>query len=277
MKKTVILIAAAAMLCACTKENPKTPVAQAEGYGYISVGVDTDVTTKAEVTGTSLASWKATVTQSGSSDASYTGSADGVGNTKFAAGTYTVAVSNYADLNTALSQNSNWGDAYYTGSDNVTVEAGKTTSATVSCGKAQNARFSVNFEDSFTTVVKDDYTVTLSSPKDLTFNKDNKYTTDTNVKWAYFEASTTGQGAVKKTVSYTLTYTLKKEGASQKTKTGTIDLGTAGTQKVFNVSANSNGQINLTISYDDTFTSETAEEVKIDATTGDEVPATPQA
>lgn len=266
MKKTVILIAAAAMLCACTKENPKAPVAQAEGYGYISVGVDTDETTKADVTGTGLASWKATVTKSGSSDASYTGSAVGVGNTKFAAGTYTVAVSNYADLTTAIGGNTEWGDAYYEGSNtNVSVTAGQTTPATVSCGKAKNARFSVNFDSSFTDVVATGYKVEVTSPKSLTFNATNNYAEGT---WAYFTASAT--------VTYTLTYTLKKGGA-EKTKTADIALGTAGTQKVFNVRANSNGQINLTISYDDTFTSETAEEVEIDAATGDEVPATPQA
>lgn len=272
MKKTVILIAAAAMLCACTKENPKAPVTQAEGYGYISVGVDTDETTKADnvTTVTDLSTWTATVTKSDSSDASYTGSADGVGNTKFAAGTYTVEVSNYASLDAANSANSPWGAAYYTGSNtNVSVTAGQTTPATVSCGKAKNARFSVNFEESFTTVVKNDYTVTLSGPKNLTFNKDNKYTTDTNVKWAYFEASTTGEGAVTTTVSYTLTYTLNK-GGDPISKTGTIDLGTAGTQKVFNVRANSNGQINLTISYED-FTSAGDTNLEIDATTGDEV------
>lgn len=270
MKKTVILIAAAAMLCACTKENPKTPVAQAEGYGYISVGVDTDETTKADnvITVTDLSTWTATVTKSGSSEASYNDKADGVGNQKFAAGTYTVAVSNYASLDAANSANSPWGAAYYTGSNtNVSVTAGQTTPATVSCGKAQNARFSVNFEDSFKTVVEDDYTVKLSTPRNLTFNKDNKYTTDTNVKWAYFEASTT--------VRYTLTYTLKKDG-SKKTKTADIALGEAGTQKVFNVKANTNGEITLTITYED-FTGAGDTNLEIDATTGEEVPATSQA
>lgn len=265
MKKTVILIAAAAMLCACTKENPKTPVAQAEGYGYISVGVDTDETTKADnVTVTDLSTWAATVTKSGSSDASYTGNANGVGNQKFAAGTYTVEVSNYASLDAANSANSPWGAAYYTGSNtNVSVTAGQTTPATVSCGKAQNARFSVNFESSFTDVVAAGYKVEVTSPRSLTFNAANNYAAGT---WAYFTASAT--------VRYTLTYTLKK-GGSEKTKTADIALGMSGTQKVFNVRANSNGDINLTISYDDTFTSETAEAVEIDAATGAVV--TPQA
>lgn len=241
MKKTVILIAAAAMLCACTKENPKAPVTQAEGYGYISVGVDTDETTKADdVTVTDLSTWTATVTKSDSSEASYTGYANGVGNTKFAAGTYTVAVKNYADLSTAIGATTAWGDAYYEGSNtSVSVTAGQTTPATVSCGKAKNARFSVNFEKSFKTVVKEGYKVELTAPKTLTFNAANNYAAGT---WAYFTESAT--------VTYTLTYTLNK-GGDPISKTGTIDLGTAGTQKVFNVRANSNGQINLTISYED--------------------------
>lgn len=238
MKKTVILIAAAAMLCACTKENPKTPVAQAEGYGYISVGVDTDVTTKADVAVGDLANWDVTVTpQSGTA---WSGKANNVGNQKFAAGKYTVAVKNYADLTTAIGETTAWGDAYYEGSNtNVSVTAGQTTPATVSCGKAQNARFSVNFEESFKTVVKEGYKVELTAPKTLTFNADNNNAKST---WAYFAASAA--------VNYTLTYTLNK-GGDPISKSGTIDLGAAGTQKVFNVRANSNGQINLTISYDE--------------------------
>lgn len=254
MKKTVILIAAAAMLCACTKENPKAPVTQAEGYGYISVGVDTDETTKADVAVGDLANWFVTVTpQSGTA---WSGKANNVGNQKFAAGKYTVEVKNHENLSTAIGENTEWGDAYYEGSNtSVSVTAGQTTPATVSCGKAKNARFSVNFEDSFTTVVKEDYKVEVSDPKTLTFNA-----TYNNAKstWAYFTESAT--------VTYTLTYTLRKDDAPQPTKTGTIKLGTAGTQKVFNVRANSNGQITLTISYED-FTSAEGEAsvIEIDA------------
>ena len=83
------LFVAATMLSACTNDN----ILDVASYGYLSLGLTTDnkVTTRAVKSVGDLSKWKVKV-----GDTNYTGTSQ-----KFAAGTYTVTASNYADLATA--------------------------------------------------------------------------------------------------------------------------------------------------------------------------------
>lgn len=246
MKKTLTFIAAAAMLCACTKQNGSLAEA---GYGYIDLGLSTDneVVTKAATTVGSLTGWTIKV-----GDKDYKGA-----DQKFAAGTYTLSASNYADEAAAIASNSGWGDAFYSGSTaNVTVTAGQTAEATIACGTAKNARLAVEFAlgSDFT-----DYKVTVSKAgvdAGLVFNAGNASTAK-----AYFTAGQTGIG-------YSIQYKYKN---ADKSITGkTVSLGGAATEKKIRVASNTNGTITITVTRDEVFTGGDNDEITIDAATGEE-------
>lgn len=246
MKKTLIFIAAAAMLCACTKQNGSLAEV---GYGYIDLGLSTDneVVTKAEANVGDLTNW--TVKVGGTS---YTGAGQ-----KIAAGKYTISASNYTDEATAIASNSGWGDAFYSGSTaNVTVTAGQTTEASIACGKAKNARLAVEFAlgSDFT-----DYKVTVTKEgvsNGLVFNTENASTAK-----AYFTAG-------KENIAYSISYTYKEEAKTPINKT--VTLGGAATEKKIRVASNTNGTITITVTRDEEFGDGGSESVTIDAATGAE-------
>lgn len=245
MKKTLTFIAAAAMLCACTKQNGSLAEV---GYGYIDLGLSTDneVVTKAATTVGSLTGWTIKV-----GDKDYTGA-----DQKFAAGTYTLSASNYADEAAAIAHE-DWGDAFYSGSTpNVTVTAGNTTNATIACGTAKNARLAVEFAlgSDFT-----DYKVTVSKEgvdAGLVFNADNA-----NTAKAYFTAG-------KENIAYSISYTYK--GVAKTPINKTVTLGGAATEKKIRVASNTNGTITITVTRDEEFIGGDNDEITIDAATGEE-------
>ena len=244
MKKIITLVSLAAIICACNKNEPV-----GTGYGYIEVaGISNDVTvtTKATQNVTDLSGWTIKV-----GETVYTGS-----NQKFTAGTYTVTASNYADEAAANASESGWGDAFYTGSNSVTVTAGQTADVTIACGKAHNARLAVVFNtETFGSFITD-YSVTVTKDgvlEGLVFNYAN-----TDAK-AYFAANTAN-------VAYTIKY---KYNGAEKQANGTITLGAAATEKKITISANNNGTITVAISYDDEFTDGGGDSFEIDAATGE--------
>ena len=254
MKKIWIMLSLSLLSCACTKAGLEV-VDEDQNYGYLTLNLssDNDVNlTKATQTVTDLGSWNVTVSQTGGSSVSC--KASELSGMAFAAGTYTVSVNNYVDDVAACAANSNWGAARYEGSASVIVEKGKSNPVTVACGTAKNARFKVVFADSFTAICTGDYSLTTTGGRTLAFTK------DTESKLAYYAAGAT--------VGYTLHYTYN--GVS-KNPTGSFTMGGAATEKTITISANNNGTISLTISYDDTFTDGGSETVKIDAATGDVV------
>lgn len=263
MKKIWIILSVALLSCACTKTD-FGPDGDGQDYGYLSLALssDNDINqTKAVQTVNDLSNWNVTVSQEGGSFEPVSCKASELGTKAFTAGTYTVSVYNYADDAAACAANSNWGAARYAGSANVTVEKGKSNPVSVACGTAKNARFKVVFADSFTAIctdgsgnASDGYTFTTTGTRNLVFSK----TTAGNL--AYYAAGAT--------VNYTLSYTYQ---GSTKTPAGSFTMGAAATEKTITISANSNGTITLSISYDDTFTTVDGETVVIDAATGNVV------
>ncbi len=256
MKKDWFMLFLALLSCACTKADFGVEKDVLD-YGYLTLNLssDNDVNlTKAvqQVQSTDFSSWNVTVLQQSGTPVFC--KASELSGKAFVAGTYTVSVNNYVDDAAACAANSNWGAARYEGSTGVTVEKGKSNPVTVACGTAKNARFKVVFAESFKAICTGDYSLTTSGTRTLAFTK------DTESKLAYYAAGAT--------VEYTLHYTYN--GVS-KNPTGSFKMGVAATEKTVTISANSNGTISLTISYDDAFTDGGSETVEIDAATGDVV------
>lgn len=185
------------------------------------------------------------------------------GDNSIAEGTYTVTASNYDNLPKALEANNNWGDAYYTGSqETVKVTKGQSTTVTIDCGKAQNARLKTTFNllSTFTNVkLVADIDDSGASPT----GRQLEFTTTTPAdKRAYFEAGTT----IKCKLSYTF-------NTKEINKSFDFPLAGPATENVIDVKTNNNGTIIINITYDSAFDNGETTSITIDAATGDEVPS----
>ena len=243
MKKYLsTLLVAAAMLSACTNDN----ILDVASYGYLDLGLTTDntVTTRAVQSVADLSKWTVKV-----GETAYTGSSQ-----KFPAGPYTVTASNYANLATANAANENWGDAYYSGRTSVTLAAGETENVTVVCGTAKNARLAVSF--SLNAAITNCTLTAKKGDNDLVFSASNASTAK-----AYYNATST--------VNYSVSYTYRGEPRTILNKS--VTLGAAATEKKINITANDNGTITISVSYDNTFGDGGSDTITIDAATGNEV------
>lgn len=242
MKKTFFAIALAMVgLSSCTNEVLND--VDAMGTIVLSVSNDEQVTRAAKAVA-DLNGWTVKAND-GTSEISLT-----TASTKVKAGKYTVSAQSHASEAAALADNDGWGAAYYEGSaENVVVAAGGTATATVDCGKAQNARLKVQFSliSNFT-----DYSLTAAN-RNLVFDKSNSSTA-----LAYYGAN--------EVVNYTLTY---KYNGAEKTKSGSITMNGAATENIISISSNDNGTISVTVNYDDTFSEGEKEDLVFDATTGE--------
>lgn len=259
MKKILFVAIVAVLFASCRRE------AADAGYGYISLGITTDVMTKTvqNVASSDMANWTAVATRSGETSPAYSGAASGLASTPLISGKYAVTVYNFADDAAAEASNGKWGAARYTGTaPEVAVSTGTTQTPTIECGTARNNRFTVIFDSSFKNVCTnengtalDTYTLTTKDARALVFDK------DTEGKYAYY--------AVSASVSYTLSYTYK---GVVRTAEGSFNIGdVAGIQKNIVIQSTNNGTISITISYDDSFVDGEDEILTIDALTGEPV------
>lgn len=252
MKKALTLIAVLATVCSCGKK-----IAEVEnGVAYLDLGLsqnDEVNITKAGVTPvTDLSKWTVVVTPVGGGAAVYNDLASTLMGTAITPGNYKIEVYNYADDAAAAAPESGFGAARYYGKiDSQTVNAG-VNSVNIACGTAKNARFKVTFNSSFTGICStDDYSLTTKVAPVIAFNK------GTDSKLAY--------RAAESTVTATLHYTYNGEA---KNPDVSFTMGAAATEKNVIVTANDNGTISISISYDDTFTDAEDTTIIIDAATG---------
>ena len=262
MKKLFTLALAAATLAgfsACSNDEQHNIDST---KGYINLGVTTDNTlaTRA-IQDAPVAKWYAVVTNE---DGDYVygtaGSKDLIGTTlstkPLAAGSYNVAVANFATNDAWLTANDGFGAAYYEGNaSEQTVTAGQTTDVDIDCGKAKNAKFNIVSSGFSGTAL----TVNVTAPRTLTFDK--TATPSTIGKDAFF--------APKAQLTYTITYTIN--GNTKTSDAKTITLGEAGSASTLTIKSNKNGTISVSITYDDAYNGGTTDEIEIDAATGDEV------
>ncbi len=254
MKKALSFVALAVMMAACSNNDDLT---LSNGYGYITANVSNDVTmtTRAVQPVGDLSSWTMTYAVK-DSDNKQDLPSTGV---NVPAGEYTISAQSHADLASAYSAKNGYGEAYYEGTDDVTVTAGATATATVDCGKAKNARVVVTFPTETTIVSNCSLKLTTSETGAADYRADGVTLSGSNLV-AYYEPS--------KVVSYTLTYTYN---GNEKSINGTITMGAAATENAVNVKLNSNGTITISVSYDDEFTEGNNQDLTIDAATGDKV------
>lgn len=253
MKKALTLIAVLATVCSCGKK-----IAEVEnGMAYLDLGLsqnDEVNITKADQNVTDLSKWTVVVTKADNSSVAYNGSANALMGTAIAPGNYKIEVYNYADDAAAAEAESGFGAARYYGMiESQTLNAG-VNSVSIACGKAKNARFKVTFDDSFKNICSE-----------------NNYSLNTTDPAIMFNKSTTGQlayRAAESTVTATLHYTYN---GTPKNPDVSFTMGAAATEKNVIITANNNGTISISISYDDTFGNGGSETITIDAATGNKL------
>lgn len=220
--KKIYLAALTLAMTACVSNEDLNPV---DNYGYIDVNVSNDpiVETRATING------KDWIVKIGVTE--YTGKGQA-----FAAGTYNVSVTTHADVASANSANSPWGEAFYnnkSSNDQVTVIAGKRVTANAICGAAKNARMNVEFTDNFKDVF-DKYSLEISVPRVITYDGIDDHA-------SYFLPS--------QEVTFTIKYKYgedEKETSEQK-----VTIGDAGTEKILTITSNTDGNIEVNISTTD--------------------------
>lgn len=264
MKKAFLFAALAALsMVSCT--NNELPEAD-PGYGYINVNVSNDpvVETRAIQT-VDINQWWVKLGEIRLTTA----------RNMVKAGTYTLSAASHETETAWMSDNSNFGSAYYSAvPQTIVLSAGETEDVSFSCGKAKNACIKVQFSlaPSFT-----NYSLTINrsvgeNTHALVFDKTNALATSETPALAFFEASPIdAEGntieASKKVINYTLTYTHNTKGTN--TIEGSIEMGGPATMNVISVSSNDNGTISVTVNYDDTFGTGNSENLEFDAATGE--------
>ena len=274
MKKILsIAVAATAMLVttACVSEDRDLMQNLKEaGKGYIALNVtNDDALTTRTIFSTSpregetsfdASTW--TVSISGST--SFNGTVSQLSDKSFnAAEGYTATVSNYANLAAALKDNTgddSFGKAFYQGtSESFKVTSGNTSNPSINCGKAQNAKLSIDVS-AFSNVTLTSLTISGSDGGDGTRIVEFYYgTTDNTSKVAYFKAEDA------------LTYSIKYKAANNEEKEITNNTPlklNAHTSNTLRLTSNATGLITLTISYDDTFDEGQTVVYNIDSATG---------
>ncbi|MBP3823755.1 MAG: hypothetical protein J6I36_10165 [Bacteroidaceae bacterium] len=276
MKKSLLLATATAMLTmtACVSENlDLNKKAQDADKGYIALDLSGDdaLTTRAIFSTTpgdgetsfDASNW--TVSISGSTN--FSGTVSQLAAQSFNAATgYTATVSNYANLAAALADNTgdSFGKAFYQGtSETFEVKAGDTSNPSINCGKAQNAKLSIDVS-AFSNVTLTSLTISGSNGGDGTrIVAFHDGTTDNTSKVAYFKAEDA------------LTYSIKYKAANNEEKEITNNVTplqlNPHTSNTLRLTSNATGLITLTISYDDTFDEGQTVTYNIDSATGAQI------
>lgn len=249
MKKNLFFVAAtlAAMFGTTSCVN-EVDMFKTAGTGKINLSITNDdaIETRAVKTVTDNDSW---IIKVGSD--SYTLS--GLATKAFASGEYAITAASHADEASASATSDNArGAAYYSGSTTATVTAGNTTNTTISCGQAQNGRVEVEFSQDFKTAFPKYNLAVTGGTAIVNFDADK---TDP----AYFAHETS--------VSYVLSYG-KAATTEHSYESATSFKINAHTAHKLSFKTNGEGQISLTIEYNDEFGSSTVEDVTFDAMNG---------
>lgn len=253
--KKIYLAALTLAMTACVSNEDLNPV---DNYGYIDVNVSNDpvMVTRAEQTITDLTGW--TITADGT-DNDYTLS---LNDNKVLAGTYSITAKNAEDVDKANAADNGWGKAFYESSpQNVTVSAGNTTPVNINCGFAKNSKLTLknSLNESVFTNVK------------LNAKKGDTYLEMDGTKSVFYSVNTN--------VNYYITYTYNTKDESNNTKTEdktiknndsdfSINIANAATDYQITLSSTDNGNIKVTLTYDNGFSTDNSTTLEFDAATG---------
>lgn len=264
-------MAAVAMLSvsSCLSEE-ELNLTRSEKTGTINVKISTDnaLVTRTTQNVADPTAWFAFIdgTSKDFGSAETHASISGLSAETFPFGNYNVTVSNFANEAAAYEVNTGFGAAYYEGTAaSQKVEAGKNTSVEIACGKAQNAKFNIEYSGFEGTDAVDGglyfvsvVAVNAATTRSLTFTSANK-TTD-----AFFIKD--------ETVSYTVNW---KYNGTAKSATGTITMAGRGTANKLSISSNANGTITIAattgITYEDDYNAGNTSTVTVSAETGEKL------
>ena len=253
MKKNFLPIIALALSATACVSDADLDVADNKGYINISVSADNSMETRGTVPVDNIGDW--TIMVGGTK---WEGSTQGI-----SAGTYTVTATNYADISAALAANEPYGDAWYSGQkESVQITAGKQTSVSIDCGKAKNARVRADIQSGMPSI--SDVEIKVYKTGD-TSRQPVLSTTNTT---AYFEASTADKNVE---ITYVISYIYGNKSDRTELPAKTLTLGKAAQENVIKITSNTNGSINISVSYDKTFDNVGEQSITIDAATGNEV------
>lgn len=255
MKKNFLPIIALALSATACVSDADLDVADNKGYINVSVSADNSMETRASQEVTNFDKWTIKV-----GETVWTSSTQGI-----SAGTYTVTATNYATIEDALAANAPYGEAWYSGKkESVQITAGKQTSVSIDCGKAKNARVRADIQSGMPSI--SDVEIKVYKTGD-TRRQPVLSTTNTT---AYFEAST-AESSVSVSITYVISYKYGNNSNRTELPTKTLTLGKAAQENVIKITSNTNGSINISVSYDNTFDNGGEESITIDAATGNEV------
>ena len=262
--KKIYLAALTLAMTACVSNDDLNPV---DNYGYIDVNVSNDpvMVTRAEQSVSDLSGWTITATNTDQQGLTY----DLINSSVVPAGTYKIEVSSHSSMEAAnKTGGGNLGAPYYTcetsveGSSyndqtvnqNVTVNAGRTSTSTIYCGSAKNTR--IKLDNQLNQGLSEDKFSNVSLNADAVDQRPAVTLIHGNT--AYYNPQTT--------INYSISYTY---GGSPKQITDLqIQTGDAATEKIITLISNSSGQITVTISVNDQFET-SVENLTFDAATGE--------
>lgn len=267
-----VAVAATMSLTSCLSEEEVNLENGEKGTINVSIEADNSLATRASVA--TVTDWYAFVDGEGTDNDFGTGETHlqmtDLATTKFPYGTYSVTVSNFANMAAAHKTNSNLGAAYYEGTESATVRANDATNVTINCGKAKNVKFDVTqtgFDGTEETGLYFTNVSITSNDKEaarITGTGDTNFSALTTSTSAFFQAGTK--------LGYTINW--KKDG-TDKHYNGEITLAGAGTQNYLSLAINADGTITIAnttgITYDETWTDGTTQTITVNAETGEKI------
>ena len=296
MKKFFLCAMAAAAtlsLTSCLSEEEVNLEKGNMGRISLNISADNSLVTRADnATFDDISAWYVVVNKDSESEALYNGQVGTtLATTDFPFGSdYTISARSHNTKDVAM-PNNGLGEAYYEGGQcnadgsslsYATINAGSTpTIVYVSCGKAKNARLAIvdaGFAGTITAISIDSHltadlesnqknrTMTYPLAKEVEENQTtvNKlYTTAeiANATKAYFHAN--------EEITVKFSYTI---GNNTKTDIPVnFTMGNEGTTNTLSITSDEDGNIALTIKYDDTWDSGTEQTITISAETGEEL------
>ena len=255
MKKNFLPIIALALSATACVSDADLDVADNKGYINVSVSADNSMETRAKQTVTADDLNNHWIIKVG--ETVWTGPTQSI-----SAGTYTVTATNYEDINAALTANESYGDAWYSGETSVQIKAGEQANATIDCERAKNARVRADIQPDMPSIT--DVQIKVYKAGDT----DRQPVLSIGNTTAYFEASTESS---RVEIIYVISYKYGSNSNRTTLNTKTLTLGMAAQENVIKITSNTNGSINISVSYDNTFDNGGEESITIDAATGNEV------
>lgn len=250
MKQTLTILLCLPLFLAACQQDESYSAQSAQGHIMLSLSADDALQTRAQQDVEDPSAWIATITTEGSTlyDQPI---GNGLAAQSFDPGIYSIAVRNYADADAANAALEGWGAAYHTGqATDVEVSAGGTAYVHIACGRAQNAKFRLDYS-TFSGIIN---SLTVTAPKTITFS----YADGTLSREAFF--------APNAALTYAIDYTI--DGNTKTTEPMTLTLGGAATVTTLSIKSNISGELSISLTCDDEFEGDAESDIIIDATTG---------